>query len=130
MWQRYLRGDAVVNPETGEDLDVWKVNLLQQGSKPPLCEEKAAGDVFSVFTVLGWDEEFNASSFGSPREGLLHINHSTTNCAEYDVDALENVGNTSLVGVVNLGELGTLGEPFRVAGFDSVLPEERSRSRQ
>ena len=49
------------------------------------------------------------------------VNDSSTNCAEHDIDPLENTGNCSLVGIVDLGKFSTLREPFWVVGFDGVL---------
>jgi hypothetical protein len=60
----------------------------------------------------------------------LLVNHSGIDRAKHDVDTLEDMGNGGLVSVVDFGELGALGEPFRVVIFDGVLSSEKPGSCQ
>jgi len=121
-----LRGEAVVSPETSEDLDVWEVDVFQEFGKLPLGQEGTAGCVLSVYTVLRWHEEFDTGGLGCLSEGALLANGGSSESGDHDIDALESSNKARLVGVIDLGELGTLGEPFWVGGLDGFLASEKS----
>jgi hypothetical protein len=127
--RRCSRGDAVVSPETSEDLNVWEVNPLQELGKPLLGEEIPIGGVFSVYPVLCRDEKFYTGSFRSLSENLLLHYSSSVNGAEHDVDVLEDTDEGGFVRVVDLKEFNALVEPLGISSFDGFLFSEISKRR-
>ena len=126
----YLRGDTIVCPEASEDLDVRKVNLPQELGELFLGQENTTGGVLCVYSILRWDEEFNAGSFCGPCKGHLLIEYGRANGAEHNIDTPEDSGNGSFVRIVNLGELSTVSEKFWIGRLDGVLLSEKVRTRQ
>ena len=127
-----LRDKDVVSPKTSEDPDVWEVDLLQKFGKLPFGHKGAARVILSVYTVLRRHEEFDTGSLGSPSEDFLRLvlDSGKTNSADHDIDAFQGSDSAGLVGIVDLDELGTLGEPLRVGRLDGFLSSEMLRSRQ
>jgi len=119
------RRETVVGPETSEDPDIWEVDLLQELGKFLLGQIRTVGGAFSVYTVLGWHEEFDTGSFCSFSEDFLRVDCTSSNSADHDIDTPESSDNAGFVGVVSLNELSTLGEPFRVCRLDSFLLSEK-----
>ena len=126
----HLRAEAVVGPETSEDPDIREVDLLQEFGKLPFGQERTGGGILSVYTVLRRHKEFNTGSLGSFSEGFLLVYDGNTKGADHDIDALERSKNAGLVSVVDIDELSTLGEPFRVGRLCCFLLSEILRSRQ
>jgi len=120
-----LRGEAVINPKTSEDPDIWEVDLLQELGKFLLGQERTVGGALGVSTVLGWHEEFDTGSLCGLSEDFLRVDGPNTNSADHDIDTPEGSGNAGLVGVVSLNKLSTLGEPFRISRLDGFLLSEQ-----
>lgn len=120
----------MVSPETGEDLDIWEVDLFQELGKPLLSQERTAGGVLAVCSVLGRHEEIDTGCLGGLCEDFLLIDGDSGDSADHDIDAFEGSDNAVLVGVVDLYELSSLCEPLRVGRLDDLLPSERAKFRQ
>lgn len=108
-----------IDPHSGEEQTVWKVQLLEFLLDSPLQTEHLSDLRFSRrISELGGHEQLDRSGLGCHSQINLFGECCPTKSTDNDLDVFERGRESRRVIVINNNKLGAFGDPVSVSGSD------------